>query len=150
MFLHFFKNTLCLIFFAERPDPPTALEVIEIGSRSIRLSWRRSFDGNSPIRNYVIQYRAMIHGGVDEWDPSKTHNVTFTPGSSGLPASANPTSNGKIVKRHMVHFLSSRIHFYQIFLNQESLVTIPTATIKKLLSSLVYIQLLLTHFEYLQ
>ncbi|XP_043274690.1 Down syndrome cell adhesion molecule-like protein Dscam2 isoform X2 [Venturia canescens] len=85
-----------LVYLAvqERPDPPTALEVIEIGSRSIRLSWRRSFDGNSPIRNYVIQYRAMIHGGVDEWDPSKTHNVTFTPGSSGLAASANPTSNG--------------------------------------------------------
>ncbi|XP_015125029.1 Down syndrome cell adhesion molecule homolog [Diachasma alloeum] len=65
----------------ERPDPPTTLQVIEIGSRSIRLSWKRSFDGNSPIRNYIIQYRTLGHALTDEWDPSKTHNITFTPGN---------------------------------------------------------------------
>ncbi|XP_034948275.1 Down syndrome cell adhesion molecule-like protein Dscam2 isoform X1 [Chelonus insularis] len=78
----------------ERPDPPTALEVIEIGSRSIRLSWKRSFDGNSPIRNYIIQYRPLNHGITDDWEPSKTHNVTFTPGNSNIGASTNPTQNG--------------------------------------------------------
>ncbi|XP_044017269.1 Down syndrome cell adhesion molecule-like protein Dscam2 [Aphidius gifuensis] len=85
-----------LIYFAvqERPDPPTALEIIEIGSRSIRLSWKKSFNGNSPIRNYIIQYRALGHGLADDWEPSKTHNVTFTPGSSNIGGgSSNPTQN---------------------------------------------------------
>ncbi|XP_044594739.1 Down syndrome cell adhesion molecule-like protein Dscam2 [Cotesia glomerata] len=91
-----------LIYLAvqERPDPPTALEVIEIGSRSIRLSWRKSFDGNSPIRNYIIQYRVLNHGPVDDWEPSKTHNVTFTPGSNSnnivinSGSSINQNNNG--------------------------------------------------------
>ncbi|XP_063973280.1 cell adhesion molecule Dscam1 isoform X2 [Diachasmimorpha longicaudata] len=84
-----------LVYLAvqERPDPPTALEVIEIGSRSIRLSWKRSFDGNSPIRNYIIQYRTLGHGLSDEWEPSKTHNVTFTPASLNV-ASTNLGQNG--------------------------------------------------------
>lgn len=82
------------LLFTERPDPPAGLEVIEIGSRSIRLLWKRSFDGNSPIRNYVIQYRSLGHGMADDWNPVKTHNVTYTPGSSNSGNSIHPTQNG--------------------------------------------------------
>ncbi|EFN71841.1 Down syndrome cell adhesion molecule [Camponotus floridanus] len=84
-----------LIYLAvqERPDPPAGLEVIEIGSRSIRLLWKRAFDGNSPIRNYVIQYRSLSHGMTDDWNPVKTHNVTYTPGSSNSGNSIHPTQN---------------------------------------------------------
>ncbi|TGZ53114.1 Uncharacterized protein DBV15_05473 [Temnothorax longispinosus] len=78
----------------KRPDPPAGLEVIEIGSRSIRLLWKRAFDGNSPIRNYVIQYRSLSHGMTDDWNPVKTHNVTYTPGSSNSGNSIHPTQNG--------------------------------------------------------
>lgn len=83
--------------FVERPDPPTSLEVIEIGSRSVRLLWRKSFDGNSPIQNYVIQYRSLSasHGMNDDWDQTKTHNVTYTPGRpSAVGNGINPTQNG--------------------------------------------------------
>ncbi|XP_076279934.1 Down syndrome cell adhesion molecule 3 isoform X5 [Lasioglossum baleicum] len=85
-----------LIYLAvqERPDPPASLEVIEIGSRSIRLLWKRAFDGNSPIRNYVIQYRSLNHGLTDDWNPAKTHNVTYTPGSSSTGNPIHPTQNG--------------------------------------------------------
>ncbi|KMQ94061.1 down syndrome cell adhesion molecule [Lasius niger] len=85
-----------LIYLAvqERPDPPAGLEVIEIGSRSIRLLWKRAFDGNSPIRNYMIQYRSASHGMTDDWNPLKTHNVTYTPGSSNSGNSIHPTQNG--------------------------------------------------------
>jgi len=82
------------LYFTERPDPPAGLEVIEIGSRSIRLLWKRAFDGNSPIRNYVIQYRSLSHGMTDDWNPVKTHNVTYTPGSSSSSNSIHPTQNG--------------------------------------------------------
>ncbi|XP_024944983.1 Down syndrome cell adhesion molecule-like protein Dscam2 isoform X2 [Cephus cinctus] len=84
-----------LVYLAvqERPDAPTSLEVIEIGSRSIRLSWRRAFDGNSPIRNYVIQYRSLGHTLSDDWDPTKTHNVTYTPGTFNDDHNINPTQN---------------------------------------------------------
>ncbi|XP_053986908.1 cell adhesion molecule Dscam2 isoform X2 [Hylaeus volcanicus] len=85
-----------LIYLAvqERPDPPASLEVIEIGSRSIRLLWKRAFDGNSPIRNYVIQYRSLNHGLADDWNPAKTHNVTYSPGSFNSGNAVHPTQNG--------------------------------------------------------
>ncbi|XP_033228370.1 Down syndrome cell adhesion molecule-like protein Dscam2 [Belonocnema kinseyi] len=85
-----------LIYLAvqERPDPPTNLEVIEIGSRSIRLSWKKAFDGNTPIHKYVIQYRPLSHGITDDWDPSKAHNVSFTPGLSSFEDESDPTQNG--------------------------------------------------------
>ena len=84
-------------FFLERPDAPSALEVIEIGSRSIKLSWNKAFDGNSPIREYIIQYQPMSHGILeDDWEPSKTHNKSHVPGSYfGTSSSANPIQNGK-------------------------------------------------------
>lgn len=90
-------------FITERPDPPAGLEVIEIGSRSIRLLWKRAFDGNSPIRNYVIQYRSLSHGMTDDWNPVKTHNVTYTPGSSNSGNSIHPTQNGS---SHMLRSIS--------------------------------------------
>ncbi|XP_058795689.1 cell adhesion molecule Dscam2 isoform X3 [Phymastichus coffea] len=77
----------------ERPDPPSALEVIEIGSRSIKLSWNKAFDGNSPIREYIIQYQPVSHGMLDdEWEPSKTHNISHLPGS--FYGVTSPTQNG--------------------------------------------------------
>lgn len=85
---------------SERPDPPASLEVIEIGSRSIRLLWRRAFDGNSPIRNYVIQYRSLNHGLADDWNPAKTHNVTYTPGHSNNGNTIHPTQNGNCISNH--------------------------------------------------
>ncbi|XP_022215231.2 Down syndrome cell adhesion molecule-like protein Dscam2 isoform X3 [Drosophila obscura] len=43
----------------ERPDTPSNLEVFEVGSRTVKLSWRRPFDGNSPVLSYLVQYQAL-------------------------------------------------------------------------------------------
>ncbi|XP_023034507.1 Down syndrome cell adhesion molecule-like protein Dscam2 isoform X1 [Drosophila willistoni] len=43
----------------ERPDTPSNLEIFEVGSRTVKLSWRRPFDGNSPVLSYLVQYQAL-------------------------------------------------------------------------------------------
>lgn len=89
-----FKSTF-FKFPTERPDPPSALEVIEIGSRSIKLSWHKAFDGNSPIREYIIQYQPVSHGILeDDWEPTKMHNISHMPGSFYGPGTNPSQSNG--------------------------------------------------------
>lgn len=41
----------------EPPDFPRNLHVIEKGSRHINLGWTTSQDGNSPITQYIIEYK---------------------------------------------------------------------------------------------
>lgn len=60
----------------ERPDPPGFLEVVEVSSRSVRLAWRRSFDGNSPILGYLVQYQPLGIEHVD-WEIAGTQNLTL-------------------------------------------------------------------------
>ncbi|XP_055628541.1 cell adhesion molecule Dscam2 isoform X2 [Toxorhynchites rutilus septentrionalis] len=43
----------------ERPDPPTDLEVIEVKSRRVKLSWKRPYDGMSPELSYLVQYQPL-------------------------------------------------------------------------------------------
>lgn len=76
-----------IIFLAvqERPDTPSALEVFEVGSRTVKLSWRRPFDGNSPVLSYLVQYQPLkylqshaalgIAGG--DWSGPNIINVTL-------------------------------------------------------------------------
>ncbi|GIY49794.1 down syndrome cell adhesion molecule-like protein Dscam2 [Caerostris extrusa] len=39
------------------PRRPQNLEVHDVSSRSIRLTWDRPFDGNSPITQYTVMWR---------------------------------------------------------------------------------------------
>lgn len=50
-----------LIFLAvqESPDAPTSLEVLEVKSRTVKLSWKRPYDGNSPVLSYLVQYKPL-------------------------------------------------------------------------------------------
>ncbi|XP_044257604.1 Down syndrome cell adhesion molecule-like protein Dscam2 isoform X1 [Tribolium madens] len=68
----------------ERPDPPSMLEVIEVASRSVRLSWRRPFDGNSPVIGYLVQYQIL--GPNQDWEQPTALNLT-------LPANTLPDSD---------------------------------------------------------
>lgn len=61
----------------ERPDPPSMLEIVEVSSRSVKLSWKRSFDGNSPFKGYLVQYR-IVTSKQDDWNASLTLNFTLT------------------------------------------------------------------------
>uniref|UniRef100_A0A182NQ64 Down syndrome cell adhesion molecule-like protein Dscam2 n=1 Tax=Anopheles dirus TaxID=7168 RepID=A0A182NQ64_9DIPT len=77
----------------ERPDAPSDLEVMEVSSRQIRLSWKRPYDGMSPVLSYLVQYqpvrlgkdpvrdaghRAGLDGPIAAWDSPSTVNVTFS------------------------------------------------------------------------
>ncbi|CAG5122899.1 unnamed protein product, partial [Candidula unifasciata] len=41
----------------EPPEPPGKVEVVNVTSRGIFVSWQTPFDGNSPIIGYTIQYK---------------------------------------------------------------------------------------------
>ncbi|XP_055948529.1 cell adhesion molecule Dscam2-like [Argiope bruennichi] len=45
------------------PDAPQNLEVHDISSRNVRLTWNKPFDGNSPILQYTVMWR-QINGEV--------------------------------------------------------------------------------------
>ncbi|XP_055923956.1 cell adhesion molecule Dscam2 isoform X1 [Eupeodes corollae] len=76
-----------IIFLAvqERPDIPSSLEVFEVGSRTVKLSWRRPFDGNSPVLSYLVQYQPLkylqSHSALgmakNEWNGPNIINVTL-------------------------------------------------------------------------
>lgn len=75
-----------VIFLAvqERPDSPSNMEIIEIGSRSIKLSWRRPFDGNSPVLSYLVQYQPLksakqttVTDPVGDWSNPLTVNLSL-------------------------------------------------------------------------
>uniref|UniRef100_A0A1I8N7N2 Uncharacterized protein n=1 Tax=Musca domestica TaxID=7370 RepID=A0A1I8N7N2_MUSDO len=69
----------------ERPDTPSNLDVFEVGSRTVKLSWRRPFDGNSPVLSYLVQYQPLKYlqshtalglAGSD-WNGPNIINVTL-------------------------------------------------------------------------
>ncbi|XP_031340632.1 Down syndrome cell adhesion molecule-like protein Dscam2 isoform X2 [Photinus pyralis] len=57
------------LIIQEIPESPKNVRVTEQLPRSIGLSWIKPYNGNSPISNYIIQYKL----GVDMWpnQPSK-------------------------------------------------------------------------------
>uniref|UniRef100_A0A336KKP0 CSON012059 protein n=1 Tax=Culicoides sonorensis TaxID=179676 RepID=A0A336KKP0_CULSO len=75
-----------LIYLAvqERPETPADIEVVEVASRSVKISWKRPFDGNSPVLTYVVQFqphktvydRNVIPNFNDEWRNPTTVNLS--------------------------------------------------------------------------
>ena len=45
------------VYFAEKPEPPTDLCVVNKTSRSALLSWQPAFDGNSPVTGFTLEYK---------------------------------------------------------------------------------------------
>ncbi|CAK1550562.1 unnamed protein product [Leptosia nina] len=62
----------------EPPEPPTNFRVLDSTSRSIRLQWRRPYDGNSPVLGYMLQYRRHDSSSPDVWRDAETHNVSVS------------------------------------------------------------------------
>lgn len=60
----------------EPPEPPANFRVLDTTSRSIRLQWRRPYDGNSPVLGYVVQYRRHDSANPDAWRDADTHNIS--------------------------------------------------------------------------
>ncbi|CAG9565456.1 unnamed protein product [Danaus chrysippus] len=64
----------------EPPEPPANFRVVDATSRTIRLQWRRPFDGNSPVLGYVVQYRRhdSTNPDMNPWRDADTHNVSVS------------------------------------------------------------------------
>lgn len=69
----------------ESPDAPTNLEVLEVKSRTVKLSWKRPYDGNSPVLSYLVQYKPLksIHDQTiistpdEDWRGPHVLNLTL-------------------------------------------------------------------------
>ncbi|XP_064598583.1 cell adhesion molecule Dscam1-like [Liolophura sinensis] len=53
------------LFVIEPPDAPFDIRLDRTGSRSISLAWKKPYDGNSEITNYLIQYKNTTDS--DNW-----------------------------------------------------------------------------------
>ncbi|XP_050583479.1 cell adhesion molecule Dscam2-like isoform X5 [Bombus affinis] len=63
------------LYIQEPPDFPRNLHVIEKGSRYINISWTTSQDGNSPITQYIIEYKTDTAHAI--YFPEVWHDHTF-------------------------------------------------------------------------
>lgn len=43
--------------FAEVPEAPYGLKVLDKSGRTVQLSWAAPYDGNSPIKKFLIEYK---------------------------------------------------------------------------------------------
>jgi Down syndrome cell adhesion molecule-like protein 1 len=41
----------------EMPEMPYALKVLDKSGRTVRLSWAKPYDGNSPLKRYIIEFK---------------------------------------------------------------------------------------------
>ena len=45
---------------SEPPEPPSAVFLSDVTSRSAKVSWYPAYDGNTPILGYMVQYRNKL------------------------------------------------------------------------------------------
>ena len=81
-----FNNFELFFFPLEPPDPPVNLEVVEVGSRSVKLSWQPPFDGHSKLLGYTVQYKTsppLGRGEVTDWQHANTLNLSISAVETG-------------------------------------------------------------------
>lgn len=83
LYIHYRMINNFELFFSplEPPDPPVNLEVVEVGSRSVKLSWQPPFDGHSKLLGYTVQYKAsppLGRGEVTDWQHANTLNLSIS------------------------------------------------------------------------
>ena len=76
-----YDDTNIQLIVQEPPDPPKDLQVVEITSRSIKISWSPPYSGNSPIVSYHMQFRSGIHSS-EQSDWMSAQNVSFPSGET--------------------------------------------------------------------
>jgi Down syndrome cell adhesion protein len=76
-----YDDTNIQLIVQEPPDPPQDVHLLEITSRSVKISWSPPYSGNSPIINYYIQYRTgIISSDLSKW--SMALNVSIPSGET--------------------------------------------------------------------
>lgn len=82
-----YDDTNIQLIVQEPPDPPQDVHLVEITSRSAKLSWSPPYSGNSPIIFYYIQYRSgTSNSGISNSDQStkwsSIMNITIPSGET--------------------------------------------------------------------
>ncbi|XP_055315179.1 cell adhesion molecule Dscam2 isoform X2 [Sitodiplosis mosellana] len=92
----------------EQPDVPMNLECRGMSSRSVKLSWKRPFDGNSPMLSYIVQYQPtkFVHAHLsildsdDHWNSPNTMNITLPNISVGKSLMGNMMETATLAGLH--------------------------------------------------
>ncbi|XP_015786547.1 Down syndrome cell adhesion molecule-like protein 1 homolog [Tetranychus urticae] len=63
-------DTNIQLIVMEKPEMPMILSVSDETSRSALVRWKGSFSGNSPILNYIVEYK--VDGSEKDWIEVKT------------------------------------------------------------------------------
>lgn len=53
----FYFNFKLFVFDSEVPEAPNGLKVLDKSGRTVQLSWSAPYNGNSPIKRYLIEYK---------------------------------------------------------------------------------------------
>jgi hypothetical protein len=59
------------VIISEPPEAPGRVEVQEVGSRWVSVSWGAPYSGHAPISHYVVQFREeepTLGGGMSSWN----------------------------------------------------------------------------------
>ncbi|XP_015600048.1 Down syndrome cell adhesion molecule-like protein Dscam2 isoform X2 [Cephus cinctus] len=88
------------LYIQEPPDFPKNVHVLEKGSRYIKIGWTTSQDGNSPITQYIIEYKTDTEG----W-----HDRTFQSTVPGSQAHAHISSLRPAVNYHFRIFAENEL-----------------------------------------
>ncbi|OXA55481.1 Down syndrome cell adhesion molecule-like protein Dscam2, partial [Folsomia candida] len=70
-------HTIVTLNVQEPPEQPGNLRVVEVGSRSVGISWLENFNGNSPLINFIIQSK-FPSGKNSTSPPSEVVQITTT------------------------------------------------------------------------
>ncbi|KAF8795300.1 Protein sidekick like protein [Argiope bruennichi] len=70
----------------ELPHPPNNVKAVLLSSypKSVNISWSKSFDGNSPITNYIVQMRIVPETG--NWDDEMEYLLPWTTAQANISA----------------------------------------------------------------
>ncbi|XP_047109675.1 Down syndrome cell adhesion molecule-like protein Dscam2 [Schistocerca piceifrons] len=81
----------------EPPDPPLDVEVVEVDSRSVHLSWRPPFDGHSSLMGYLIQYKRAT-SLIDDWNHIGTVNVSISSSGADLTSKKAESVSSAVIR----------------------------------------------------
>lgn len=76
------------IIVQERPDKPLKVSIAETASRHVIISWSPPFSGNSPIQQYIIQYKA----DKENWSSGVKQTTAVGMETKATISSLNPAS----------------------------------------------------------
>ena len=76
---HYIKRNQCCLLsginiFLDQPYPPTINSLRAFSADAIQISWNESFDGHSPIIQYIIEYTA----DNQSWNIILVHSNNFS------------------------------------------------------------------------